>query len=1072
VANGLRRYNRGIFDEAYQPGPTGYEEEVAAVEQDALAQAERDREALSEPGKALRRGALGLRADIAAFQAIPDLLVGDEEEAAEDLGEAQRLQARAAQFTPEVSTLDDVNSVGDAAALLVNTLAEQAPNLVGITTGAGALAVGARVGLRKTVRGVASEVTARTLPLATRLAPGTATEASELAGTLAARKLAQERLTAAAGRGALAVAYPTLAGENLLAAAPDAEDPAALRQAAGGALLTAAPQAILETALPMRVLKNLGLTRGAEAAVRGAASPALLRRVATETAKGALTEGTTELAQQALQRGMRSFLADNISAFDDEALKEYLDSFVLGAIGGGGFGGLSVLGGRGLDKVLGPRGSITERYEKILAGQEGTVRESQDQFSPGDVATILDRVLLPRSPLRQDTELHRVLAEYASSPQRRVPDDIKFVKDLLRGQVRPEFKDKLDNIADLVSVTSFDLYEGREDVDQEVEDTVFETEDPRAVGTREAGEREIVGATRLATDKNLPAGQRTGEVVELDAPLKDQLLQSVKLSNRIQELKGTGKKFDSAAVDRRVDEAVTEEERREGRAPRDTSVGTRLDLANLNAQLAEATDETKRAELKAQIDELAKKVPAEDQGVAARVEKITGGDFIRGWARARGIEPQQAATDFVMSKGADVQRVLKEDYDGDALKMLDDGHFEAVAIERSPLDEAPGVTPERIEELVTKRAEFRSRNPAPQPGDISFKFRNKPVTIDFKELVADAMRNADLGRERDNDFIVRLADLVGEAMGNLATTAGIPNTDLKAILEKLPDNLVVLGRKGGGITYGDLKEGVKRASNADVREDQATRRQITQLQSQLEQLRQTPGNNAMRIAGIEVEIERLTEKLKAKPPIEKAQVSGEGIDSGEARREPMEERRGAARAVQGGRTTAEPILQEQPEQREENIDRRGEAKETAKYLREAVARLKKASRDPKLSDRERHDTEVKIEELERAIEAYGRESQDIIDDGPAARTPASQNFVKNLRKYFDEISARFGLPKIRLITSRREMRVTISSWSPGMRYASVRSASFPQPSVRSPRRIGCSSAGQNATTWPCQGRGT
>ncbi len=720
-ALGLRR-RRTVYDTL---GAERYTEAVADVQQQAQVDADAELRSLSEPAKALRQGHLGLRSNLTAAGAIPDLLTGDNEEAQADLAEAEDLGLRAARYQPKISRVQDIHSPGDAAQLLVNTVAGQAANLGLTVAGAGVGGVLARYGLRA-------------------------------AGATAAQQAA--RIASGATKGAVATSYPQLAGENLQALNAEGTDVAPQQKAllAAGA---AVPQTALDIMTPMKVWKNLGLGRVANQAVQNAVPPRLRAKLAKELASGALTEGSTELAQQAIQLGTRRLINQNLDVLSDESLMELVNSFALGAIAGGGFNTAAT----GVGHLFAEKGTIGRKYDELRAGrEEAKFRESaggapldiaahraDDTLGVSDAEQLLDKALLDDSPLRNIKGLAAFLTEETNKA--REPGAIEqIILETLQGQLKPGYK--IEGLAGYFGQQA--ILDPDEQIDENselepVETSFEESSDPRAVSTVEPGQRRYYGDQRLVEDDE-------GGRQYAPTPLSEQLYQTASLSNRVQERKGSPKRFtdEQSAIGKNLDKMAVEQARREGK------------------------------------DDVSE--------VAARIGRVKGSERARDEARATGRDVNEVATELAtkLTEGKpELQAILAED---GALKFLD--HFESLSIEESPIDTPSGYSPK---ELAGQFLRERAPGMPPRRGDLHLTYKGKKRILDIKNLVFGQHKNRELTRddERETDFNQRVADVVGEALSTLVNTPGV-----ELDLRKIPDDTVVYARKGGvAITWGQIK---------------------------------------------------------------------------------------------------------------------------------------------------------------------------------------------------------------------------------------------------------------------------
>lgn len=163
------------------------------------------------------------------------------------------------------------------------------------------------------------------------------------AGGLAVRGLAKvagsEALKQATRRGAIAglvgTNYPQQFGEDIQA----------VRVEHGGALpdgsvptmaLTAVAQTALDTLPVMGVLGKLGLADKARGDIlqKTLTSPTRIRQIGRDLGGTALKEGVTEAAQEAMKLGALEWVDSNKDHFGVEQMKQLVDSFAAGGVGG------------------------------------------------------------------------------------------------------------------------------------------------------------------------------------------------------------------------------------------------------------------------------------------------------------------------------------------------------------------------------------------------------------------------------------------------------------------------------------------------------------------------------------------------------------------------------------------------------------------------------------------------------------------------------------------------------------------------------------------------------------------
>lgn len=281
----------------------------------------------SDVGKAFRKGLRQTEAGLRGAVSAAAGAAGNEELALAQARKAEELQRLAAESAPSVDRLEDVKDIGTGAQFVANKLAEQAPNIATTLLGGGAgraLAGAARAG--KTAAKVATG--------AGSFVPGAALETggiqTELLGDEQARK---DRSVQELSR--LALTGGTAAGA-------------------------------LEALPVVRVFDKFGVGKAGRRAVQ----KALGQRLAGEAAKGAVTEGLTEAAQTAIERGTHKFANENIDVFGDEGLREIVEAAVTGATVGAPFGAVGGI----------PQGSkLDERIADLEARDELATARARTQ---------------------------------------------------------------------------------------------------------------------------------------------------------------------------------------------------------------------------------------------------------------------------------------------------------------------------------------------------------------------------------------------------------------------------------------------------------------------------------------------------------------------------------------------------------------------------------------------------------------------------------------------------------------------------------------------------------------------
>ena len=245
------------------------------------------------PGSAgWRVGTAGIRSAAQGLKGFGARLIGDAETEAAALRQAQAEQEAVAPITRRV---EDVSGVGEAFDFAKYGIASALPSMLLMFAGG---AAGRFVG-----------------SLAARRA---ATEATK-------NLVKQGSMIAGAGAGSLGLEVGSIFPE---AVQEGVESPVA-RSLAGG---TAA--AALDVLPGAYIANRLGLLSAARREARKAGYGAIARGAAGEAGKTAIFEGVTEAAQEAIERAAAGKALDT-----PEAISEYLNAGVIGALGGGAVGG-------------------------------------------------------------------------------------------------------------------------------------------------------------------------------------------------------------------------------------------------------------------------------------------------------------------------------------------------------------------------------------------------------------------------------------------------------------------------------------------------------------------------------------------------------------------------------------------------------------------------------------------------------------------------------------------------------------------------------------------------------------
>jgi len=247
---------------------------------------------------------------------------GADEYAKKQMEEARASQEELERRLPAMyKSYKDIGGVKDFLGYAAETLGEVAPDIATSLVPGG---VGAVVG-----RGIATQAARQALTGAAR--QGLAREAAVGAAEKAAEK--------AASRGMLAGTYLGSYAQN----APEVfqsiyEETGSMN--APVAALYGGLSAALDSILPAKVLDQLG-TAGKGALIRNlaeaqGAAPSVVKTIGKGVAKGMASEGLTESAQEFVNNLAVKTLKENYDLLSPENIDKYIDSFLRGAIAGGG----------------------------------------------------------------------------------------------------------------------------------------------------------------------------------------------------------------------------------------------------------------------------------------------------------------------------------------------------------------------------------------------------------------------------------------------------------------------------------------------------------------------------------------------------------------------------------------------------------------------------------------------------------------------------------------------------------------------------------------------------------------
>ena len=276
--------------------------------------------------------------------AIASALVGDDQgmqESAQKAKEYSDLSARVGQGL--TTSTADINSLGSALSFFGYAAGQMAPSLAAIVTGGGAGAVVAKT-------------------LGQTLLKKAAAKAAATGGkTLAARGAAVGALGTGIGieQGAL--------GSQMLQ--EDFDSKMTPRERAFLSLAGGTVSGSLEALPVLNILGRYGLGKQAATALKST--------IRGEMGKQALQEGSTEAAQQLVQRTALAIADENRDILGEEGAQELLDSFAMGAIGGGIMGGGTRAVTKGAQK-------LSERAQRKAEEQPTTDGIQVEEGAPAD----------------------------------------------------------------------------------------------------------------------------------------------------------------------------------------------------------------------------------------------------------------------------------------------------------------------------------------------------------------------------------------------------------------------------------------------------------------------------------------------------------------------------------------------------------------------------------------------------------------------------------------------------------------------------------------------------------------
>lgn len=274
-------------------------------------------------GRGFERGVE--RTKIAFGDVLPAMIgsgLGYEDFAKRQMEEAavseQALQER---LPARYKSYEDIKGLGDIPGYAVETIGEAGPDILTSLFPGGAGAVAGRIGAQQAARQA----------LAGAARQGLAREAAVKAAQEAAEKSATRGMLAGTYLGSYAQSAPEVF-QNIY------QETGAFNPTV--AALYGGLSAALDSILPATVMNQLG-TVGKGALIRemvkeSGADPKVWQTIGKGVAKGFATEGLTETAQEFVNNLAVKTLKENYDLFSPENVTRYIDSFLRGAIVGGG----------------------------------------------------------------------------------------------------------------------------------------------------------------------------------------------------------------------------------------------------------------------------------------------------------------------------------------------------------------------------------------------------------------------------------------------------------------------------------------------------------------------------------------------------------------------------------------------------------------------------------------------------------------------------------------------------------------------------------------------------------------
>ena len=260
-------------------------------------------------------------------------------------------------LAPQYPSFKDVAGLGDAGKFVAETIFEQIPNFGTMFLSGGAGSQVAKIG------------------------------AQEFAKRYTGKKFAEEMakrqvrgLSAGTALGSYALNAPEVF-QNIYDQTGEL--------ATGTALLFGAGAAALDSALPASILKNLTpyekLAISKQILKKSGADSRLVNKIFKGLGKGAVTEGLTEGAQEAISISAEKFVGNNPQIFDSEDFDRIMESSVRGMIAGGGISAITAPFER--TETQAPPVPITEKKKEKVPFSDQRDLIPQDTSGTPPVAT-------------------------------------------------------------------------------------------------------------------------------------------------------------------------------------------------------------------------------------------------------------------------------------------------------------------------------------------------------------------------------------------------------------------------------------------------------------------------------------------------------------------------------------------------------------------------------------------------------------------------------------------------------------------------------------------------------------